>query len=110
MQAYDRRTVLAALGSCSLLAVAPRLAAQPAWQNKPFTLIVPFAAETSLARLADRSWQFADRAFGYGLEYPPHSVLNGLKLRSHGFSEFPDTEDAIAYWLHRLQAEQVLPQ
>ncbi|WP_093111794.1 SDR family oxidoreductase [Variovorax sp. CF079] len=65
--------------------------------------------QTSLAKLLDRSWQFADRAFGYGFEYPPHSVLDGLKLRSHGFNEFLDTEDAIAYWLRRLQEEQVLP-
>lgn len=61
MQAYDRRTVLAALGSCSLLAVAPRLAAQPAWPNKPITLIVPFAAGVSpdvVARLlADKMGQ-----------------------------------------------------
>jgi nucleoside-diphosphate-sugar epimerase len=65
--------------------------------------------ETSLAKLANSSWQFADRAFGYGFEYPPHSVLDGLKLRSHGFNEFLDTEDAIAHWLQRLQAEKVLP-
>lgn len=65
--------------------------------------------EASLAKLVDRSWQFADRAFGYGFEYPPHSVLNGLKLRSHGFNEFLDTEDAIAYWLRRLQADKLLP-
>ena len=61
MQAYDRRTVLAALGSCSLLAVAPRLAAQPAWPSKPITLIVPFAAGVSpdvVARLlADKMGQ-----------------------------------------------------
>jgi nucleoside-diphosphate-sugar epimerase len=66
-------------------------------------------AETSLSRLANSSWQFADRAFGHGLEYPKHSVLDGLKLRSHGFNEFLDTEDAMAYWLRRLQAEKVLP-
>lgn len=61
MQAYDRRTVLAALGSCSLLAVAPSLAAQPAWPSKPITLIVPFAAGVSpdvVARLlADKMGQ-----------------------------------------------------
>lgn len=61
MQAYDRRTALAALGSCSLLAFAPRLAAQPAWPSKPITLIVPFAAGVSpdvVARLlADKMGQ-----------------------------------------------------
>jgi nucleoside-diphosphate-sugar epimerase len=65
--------------------------------------------ETSLAKLANSSWQFADRAFGYGFEYPPHSVLSGLKLRSHGFTDFLDTEDAIAFWLRRLQDEKLLP-
>jgi nucleoside-diphosphate-sugar epimerase len=65
--------------------------------------------ETSLATLVSSSWQFADRAFGVGFEYPPHSVLNGLKLRSHGFHDFLDTEDAIVYWLRRLQHDKVLP-
>ncbi|CAN7492608.1 tripartite tricarboxylate transporter substrate binding protein [Variovorax sp. LjRoot290] len=61
MQAYNRRTVLAALGSCGLLAVTPRPAAQTAWPSKPITLIVPFAAGVSpdvVARLlADRMGQ-----------------------------------------------------
>ena len=66
-------------------------------------------AEPSLTRLASSSWQFADRAFGFGFEYPPHSVLNGLKLRGHGFTDFLDTEDAMIHWLQRLQDDKVLP-
>jgi nucleoside-diphosphate-sugar epimerase len=65
--------------------------------------------ERSLSKLVNSSWQFADRALGFGFEYAPHSVLSGLKLRSHGFQDFLDTEDAFSYWLKRLQEERVLP-
>ena len=64
---------------------------------------------SSLQDLVGSSWQFADRVFAHGLEHPADSVLSGLKLRQHGFSDCIDTEDALIYWLDRMQAEGWIP-
>ncbi len=63
----------------------------------------------SLEALVGSSWQFTDRAFGYGLETPADSVLSGIKLRQDGFHGCIDTEDSIHYWLERMQSERLLP-
>jgi hypothetical protein len=65
--------------------------------------------DVTLAGLIGSSWQFTDRAFACGLDNPPDSVLSGLKLRQHGFADCFDTEDAIGYWLQRMQQERLLP-
>jgi hypothetical protein len=62
-----------------------------------------------LRDLVGSSWQFADRVFAHGLEHPADSVLSGLKLRQHGFADCIDTEDALIYWLDRMQAEGWIP-
>jgi hypothetical protein len=59
--------------------------------------------------LVGSSWQFADRVFAHGLENPADSVLSGLKLRQHGFADCFDTEDALIYWLDRMQTEGLIP-
>lgn len=64
---------------------------------------------SSLQDLVGSSWQFADRVFAHGLEHPADSVLSGLKLRQHGFADCIDTEDALIYWLDRMQAEGWIP-
>ena len=63
----------------------------------------------ALRDLVGSSWQFADRVFAHGLEHPADSVLSGLKLRQHGFADCIDTEDALIYWLDRMQAEGWIP-
>ena len=63
----------------------------------------------ALQDLVGSSWQFADRVFAHGLEHPADSVLSGLKLRQHGFADCIDTEDALIYWLDRMQAEGWIP-
>jgi nucleoside-diphosphate-sugar epimerase len=65
--------------------------------------------ECSLADLVGSSWQFADRVFAYGLDQPADSVLSGLKLRQHGYSGCFDTEDALLYWLDRMQSQNWIP-
>jgi nucleoside-diphosphate-sugar epimerase len=65
--------------------------------------------EISLADLIGSSWQFTDRAFAHGIENPPDSVLSGLKLRQHGLHDCFDTEDALHYWLERMQQQRLLP-
>ena len=59
--------------------------------------------EISLEGLIGSSWQFTDRAFAHGIDNPPDSVLSGLKLRQHGLADCFDSEDALHYWLERMQ-------
>jgi nucleoside-diphosphate-sugar epimerase len=65
--------------------------------------------DTTLDGLVGSSWQFTDRAFAYGQENPPDSVLSGIKLHQHGFHGCMDTEDCVLYWLERMQRQGVLP-
>lgn len=65
--------------------------------------------ELSLEQLVGSSWQFTDRAFAYGHDNPPDSVLSGIKLHQHGFHGCMDTEDSLLYWLNRMQAQRLLP-
>ena len=62
-----------------------------------------------LEQMIGSSWQFTDRAFGYGLENPANSVLSPIKLRQHGFADCMDTEDSLHEWLERMQVERLLP-
>jgi nucleoside-diphosphate-sugar epimerase len=64
---------------------------------------------SSLAQLTGSSWQFADRAFAYGIDDPPDSVLSGIKLREHGFAGCYDTESSLVYWLTQMQKARLLP-
>ena len=60
-------------------------------------------------RLLSSSWQFTDRTFGYGLERPIDRIVSPIKLWQSGFAGCEDTEDAIVYWLSRMQRERLLP-
>jgi nucleoside-diphosphate-sugar epimerase len=63
----------------------------------------------ALSEMVGSSWQFTDRAFAYGIEHPPDSVLSPIKLRSHGFGGCADTEDSLLYWIERMQDAKLLP-
>jgi nucleoside-diphosphate-sugar epimerase len=63
----------------------------------------------SLAQLIGSSWQFTDRALAFGVANPADSVLSPIKLRQHGFGGCEDTEDALQYWLERMQEQRLLP-
>lgn len=63
----------------------------------------------TLEGLVGSSWQFADRAFAYGATEPQHAFLSPIKLRQHGLADCFDTEDALIYWLERMQARRLLP-
>jgi len=65
--------------------------------------------EAGLARWLSSSWQFTDRTFGYGLERPLDRIESPIKLWQAGFTGCADTEDALVYWLRRLQDERWLP-
>ncbi len=65
--------------------------------------------ETTLDGLVGSSWQFTDRAFAFGIDDPPDSVLSGIKLRQHGFTGCIDTEDSLLHWLQRMQQRGLLP-
>jgi len=65
--------------------------------------------EVTLQGLIGSSWQFTDRAFAHGIDNPPDSVLSGLKLRQHGLGDSFDTEDALHYWIERMQQQRLLP-
>ena len=65
--------------------------------------------ELNLSDLVGSSWQFTDRAFAYGIEAPHDSVMSPIKLRQAGFSDCLDTEDAILYWLKKMQDMRLLP-
>lgn len=66
-------------------------------------------AERSLQRLVGSSWAFTDRTLAYGHPHPAHQSLSTIKIRSHGFDDCLDTEDALAWWLERMQRERLLP-
>jgi nucleoside-diphosphate-sugar epimerase len=63
----------------------------------------------TLAELVGSSWEFTDRVFGFGVAHPAHSVLSPIKLRQAGFHDCEDTEDALLYWLRRMQDARLLP-
>jgi len=65
--------------------------------------------DLSLSGLVGSSWQFTDRAFAYGNEMPRDSVMSPIKLRQAGFSDCFDTEDAVLYWLSKMQKLRLLP-
>lgn len=65
--------------------------------------------EPSLQSLVGSSWAFTDRTFGYGHEHPKPQSLSTIKIRQHGFHACYDTEDALAWWLERMQQERLLP-
>jgi len=65
--------------------------------------------EASLQALVGSSWAFTDRTFGYGHAHPPPQSLSTIKIRQHGFHACYDTEDALAWWLERMQKERLLP-
>lgn len=66
-------------------------------------------AEPSLQRLVGSSWAFTDRTFGQGHAHPRPQSLSTIKIRSHGFHDCLDTEDALVWWLERMQRERLLP-
>jgi nucleoside-diphosphate-sugar epimerase len=66
-------------------------------------------ASFTLAEIISSSWQFTDRAFAHGVEYPADSVLSTLKLRQHGFADCYDTEASLHDWLETMQKNRLLP-
>lgn len=64
---------------------------------------------TTLAGLIGSSWQFADRNLACGQAQPDDRVVSPIKIRQAGFPGCVDTEDAILYWLGRMQAARWLP-
>jgi nucleoside-diphosphate-sugar epimerase len=65
--------------------------------------------DLSLAELVGSSWQFSDRAFAFGIDTPSDSVMSPIKLRHAGFADCLDTEDAVIYWLSKMQQMRLLP-
>lgn len=63
----------------------------------------------TLAQLISSSWEFTDRALGYGTEHLADSVLSPIKLRQHGFANCYDTEDSLHDWLERMQRNRLIP-
>lgn len=63
----------------------------------------------TLEQMIGSSWQFTDRALGYGLARPADSVLSPIKLHQHGFHGCMDTEDSFHDWLERMQRDHLLP-
>ncbi|HPA88272.1 MAG TPA: SDR family oxidoreductase [Quisquiliibacterium sp.] len=63
----------------------------------------------TLDAFVGRSWQFADRAFAAGVDDPVDVVLSPVKLWQAGFRGCTDTEDAVRYWLARMQRARRLP-
>jgi nucleoside-diphosphate-sugar epimerase len=61
--------------------------------------------ELTMAEIVGSSWQFADLAFSPRA----HLIESPIKLRQAGFEACFDSEDAILYWLTRMQADGVLP-
>ncbi len=62
-----------------------------------------------MAHLLGSSWQFADRTFGHSLEKPLDRIVSPVKLWKAGFNGCEDTEDALLYWLARMQQLKLLP-
>jgi len=89
-----------------------RLADEMPKQAKVWDEIVELHRLEPLAMddLIGGAWQFADHAFAYGQECPPDRiVMSPIKLRQAGFPACFDTEDAMLYWLTRLQERRILP-
>ena len=63
----------------------------------------------TLAQLISSSWEFTDRALGYGAENIADSVLSPIKLRQHGFANCYDTEDSLHDWLELMQKNRLIP-
>lgn len=63
----------------------------------------------TLAQLISSSWEFTDRALGYGADNIADSVLSPIKLRQHGFANCYDTEDSVHHWLEMMQKNQLIP-
>lgn len=55
------------------------------------------------------SWQTADLTWGLGKDRPFDRLMSPIKLRKAGFADCFDTEDAILYWLRRMQDANILP-
>lgn len=66
-------------------------------------------AEPSLSALVGSSWSFTDRSLAHGQTHPAPQLLSSVKIRNHGFRSCCDTEDALAWWLERMQRERLLP-
>ncbi|MEZ0212511.1 MAG: SDR family oxidoreductase [Xanthobacteraceae bacterium] len=63
----------------------------------------------SMAEVVGASWQMADMTWGYGKDRPFDRLMSPIKLRQAGFSDCFDTEDALIYWLSRMQRSNILP-
>jgi nucleoside-diphosphate-sugar epimerase len=63
----------------------------------------------SMSDIVGSSWQMADMTWGYGKERPFDRLMSPIKLRQAGFHDCFDTEDAILYWLSRMQQAKILP-
>ena len=63
----------------------------------------------TLAQLISSSWEFTDRALGFGTENLADSVLSPIKLRQHGFANCYDTEDSLHDWLELMQKNRLIP-
>ena len=63
----------------------------------------------TLAQLINSSWQFADRNLAHGQADPDDRIVSPIKLRQAGFTCCEDTEDAVLYWLGRMQQARLLP-
>lgn len=62
-----------------------------------------------MSDIVGSSWQTADLTWGYGKERPFDRLMSPIKLRQAGFADCYDTEDAILYWLTRMQDVKILP-
>ena len=65
--------------------------------------------EFTMSDIVGASWQTADLTLGYGRERPFDRLMSPVKLRKAGFTDCMDTEDAILYWLTRMQKARILP-
>lgn len=63
----------------------------------------------TMTEVAGPVWEYADLVLGAGAEHPHHNVMSPVKLLDAGFVDGEDTEDAIDFWLGRLQARRILP-
>ena len=63
----------------------------------------------TMSEVVGASWQMADLSLGYGRDRPFDRLMSAIKIRQAGFPDCFDTEDAIIYWLTRMQRSGVLP-
>jgi nucleoside-diphosphate-sugar epimerase len=63
----------------------------------------------TMGEVVGASWQMADLTLGYGRERAFDRLMSPIKIRQAGFPDCFDTEDAIIYWLTRMQRSGVLP-